>query len=147
MEQIDVAREFGATVYFGDGTRMDLLRQAGRGEAEAVLFCIDGDQIDANLLREVHEAFPDALIYIRAYDRRSIISLDPGKKDVVVREVFESAIVMAREALRGLGGSEQLIENTIDDYRKADQDRLKLQREAGDLRAGIDRMYVPDPRQ
>ena len=147
VEQIDIAREFGATVYFGDGTRLDLLRQAGASEAEAILFCIDGDQIDANLLREVHEAFPDALVYIRAYDRRSIISLDPGKNDVVVREVFESAIVMAKEALRGLGSSEQLIENTIDDYRKADEDRLKLQREAGDLRAGIDRMYVPDPRQ
>ena len=146
VEQIDVAREFGATVYFGDGTRMDLLRQAGAAEAEAILFCIDGDQIDANLLREVHEAFPAALLYIRAYDRRSIIRLDPGKNDVVVREVFESAIVMAREALRGLGSSEQLIEGAIDNYRKADEDRLKLQREAGDLRAGIDRMYVPDPR-
>ncbi|QNE06254.1 cation:proton antiporter [Croceicoccus marinus] len=146
VEQIDVAREFGATVYFGDGTRMDMLRQAGAAEAEAILFCIDGDQIDANLLREVHEAFPSALVHIRVYDRRSIIELDPGKNDVVVREVFESAIAMAREALRGLGSSEQLIENAIDDYRKADEDRLDLQREAGDLRAGIDRMFVPDPR-
>lgn len=146
VEQIDVAREFGATVYFGDGTRMDLLRQAGAAEAEAILFCIDGDQIDANLLREVHEAFPNALVYIRAFDRRSVIKIDPGKKDVVVREVYESAIVMAKEALRGLGSSEQLIENAIDDYRKADEERLDLQREAGDLRAGIDRMFVPDPR-
>ena len=146
VEQIDVAREFGATVYFGDGTRMDMLRQAGAAEAEAILFCIDGDQIDANLLSEVHEAFPSALVHIRVYDRRSIIKLDPGRNDVVVREVFESAITMAREALRGLGSSEQLIENAIDDYRKADEDRLDLQREAGDLRAGIDRMFVPDPR-
>lgn len=146
VEQIDVAREFGATVYFGNGTRMDLLRQAGAAEAEAILFCIDGDQIDAKLLQEVHEAFPNALVYIRAYDRRSVMKLEPGKKDVVVREVYESAITMAREALRGLGGSEQLIEKAIDDYRKADEERLALQREAGDLRAGIDRMFVPDPR-
>ena len=74
------------------------------------------------------------------------MKIDPGKKDVVVREVYESAIVMAKEALRGLGSSEQLIENAIDDYRKADEERLVLQREAGDLRAGIDRMFVPDPR-
>ena len=146
VNQIDVAREFGATVYFGDGTRMDLLRQAGAAEAEAILFCIDGDQIDANLLREVHEAFPEALVYIRVFDRRSVMKIDPGKKDVVVREVYESAIVMAKEALRGLGSSEQLIENAIDNYRKADEERLVLQREAGDLRAGIDRMFVPDPR-
>ncbi|WP_230291701.1 cation:proton antiporter [Croceicoccus sp. Ery5] len=146
VEQIDVAQEFGATVYFGDGTRMDLLRQAGASEAEAILFCIDGDQIDSHLLREVHEAFPKALVYIRAYDRRSILKMDPGEKDVVVREVYESAITMAREALRGLGTSEQHIDGAIEDYRKVDEERLKLQREAGDLRAGRDRMFVPDPR-
>lgn len=146
VEQIDVAQEFGATVYFGDGTRMDLLRQAGASEAEAILFCIDGDQIDSHLLREVHEAFPKALVYIRAYDRRSILKMDPGDKDVVVREVYESAITMAREALRGLGTSEQHIDGAIEDYRKVDEERLKLQREAGDLRAGRDRMFVPDPR-
>jgi len=72
--------------------------------------------------------------------------MDPGDKDVVVREVYESAITMAREALRGLGTSEQHIDGAIEDYRKVDEERLKLQREAGDLRAGRDRMFVPDPR-
>ena len=47
IEMIDVAGSFGAKVYYGDGTRLDLLRQAGAAEAELILFCIDGDQIDA----------------------------------------------------------------------------------------------------
>src|SRR5690606_23801247 len=38
-EQIDPAEEFGAKVYFGDGTRIDILRQAGAQEAAAILFC------------------------------------------------------------------------------------------------------------
>ena len=51
---IDVAGKFGAKVYYGDGTRLDLLRQAGAAEAELMLFCIDGDQLDAELLEGVH---------------------------------------------------------------------------------------------
>ena len=45
IEMIDIAGEFGAKVYYGDGTRMDLLRQAGAADAELILFCMDGDQL------------------------------------------------------------------------------------------------------
>ncbi|MEL0250818.1 MAG: NAD-binding protein, partial [Novosphingobium sp.] len=45
IEMIDVAAGFGAKVYFGDGTRLDLLRQAGAAEAEMIFFCMDGDQM------------------------------------------------------------------------------------------------------
>ena len=57
IEMIDVAGGFGAKVYYGDGTRMDLLRQAGAAEAELILFCIDGDQLSAELIDGVREAF------------------------------------------------------------------------------------------
>ncbi|WP_066771344.1 cation:proton antiporter domain-containing protein [Croceicoccus mobilis] len=143
IEQIDVAAEFGAKVYFGNGTRMDLLRQAGAGEAEAILFCIDGDQIDHALLTEVHGAFPKAEIFVRAYDRRSVIKMKPGENDTVVREVYESALKMARLALRELGGSESNVEEAEAAYRKADMERLKMQIESGDVRSGMDHMYVP----
>ena len=43
IEMIDVAGSFGAKVYYGDGTRLDVLRQAGAAEAELILFCHDGD--------------------------------------------------------------------------------------------------------
>ncbi len=63
-EMIDVAGNFGAKVYFGDGTRIDLLRQAGAGEASMILFCLDGDNPTADLLRSVREHFPQAKIYV-----------------------------------------------------------------------------------
>ena len=47
VSQIDIAEEFGSTVSIGDGTRMDLLRQAGAQDAALILFCIDGDQLFA----------------------------------------------------------------------------------------------------
>jgi len=138
-ELIDVAGEFGAKVYFGDGTRLDLLRQAGAAEAELILFCLDGEQPEADFLRAVREAFPDAAIFVRAFDRRMLIALRDAPVDYVVREVMESAVQMARAALEQIGDSEEDIDRVESFYRANDRERLDMQKEHGDIRAGRDR--------
>jgi len=135
IEMIDVAGQFGAKVYYGDGTRLDLLRQAGAAEAELILFCTDGDQIGAELVEAVHEAFPKASIFVRAYDRRSLLKLKDAPVAGVVREVLDSAVRMARQAMEAVGIEGEEIDRTEDLYRKRDRERLKIQLEAGDLRA------------
>jgi CPA2 family monovalent cation:H+ antiporter-2/glutathione-regulated potassium-efflux system protein KefB len=142
IEMIDVAGEFGAKVYYGDGTRIDLLRQAGAGEAELILFCMDGDGVDAELVEAVHEAFPNAAIFVRAFDRRQLLKLRGSPARGVVRELIESAIRMAREAMAAVGVDEDEIRRTEDLYRARDRERLKIQFEAGDLRAARDAMIV-----
>lgn len=142
IEMIDVAGDFGATVYFGDGTRLEVLRQAGAAEAELIMFCMDGDQIDANLVEGVRKAFPNAGIYVRAYDRRALVRLKPTPAKRVVREVLESAIKMARLALEDTGVSLEQINRAEDMYRARDRERLTLQIEAGDMRAARDRIIT-----
>jgi CPA2 family monovalent cation:H+ antiporter-2/glutathione-regulated potassium-efflux system protein KefB len=141
IEMIDVAEGFGAKVYFGDGTRLDLLRQAGAEEAELILFCIDGDQMTAEMVEAVHDAFPNAAIYVRGYDRRAMIRLG-GTPATVVREVLESAMKMARLALEGLDVSPEDIDRAEDMYRARDRERLKKQIETGDIRAARDRIIT-----
>ena len=134
IEMIDVAGEFGAKVYYGDGTRLDLLRQAGAADAELILFCIDGDQLEAETLEAVCEAFPDASIYVRTYDRRALVKLKRSRvKAFVVREVMESAIKMARVAMRDLDISPSDIDRAEETYRGRDKERLTLQIEANDM--------------
>jgi CPA2 family monovalent cation:H+ antiporter-2/glutathione-regulated potassium-efflux system protein KefB len=135
IEMIDVAGQFGAKVWYGDGTRLDLLRQAGAGEAQLILFCLDGDKIDAELVEAVHEAFPQAQIFVRAFDRRALLKLKGGPATAVVREVLESAIKMARLAMEAVGVDDQEIARTEDFYRQRDRERLRLQYEAGSLEA------------
>jgi CPA2 family monovalent cation:H+ antiporter-2/glutathione-regulated potassium-efflux system protein KefB len=146
IEMIDVAANFGAKVYYGDGTRLDLLRQAGGAEAELILFCTDGDQISPELVEAVHEAFPRAGIFVRAYDRRSLIKLKGAPVKGVVREVLESAIKMGRMAMASLGIEDEEIARTEDMYRARDKERLKAQVEAGDIRAAIDRIITQPAR-
>ncbi len=141
-EMIDVAGSFGAKVYFGDGTRLDLLRQAGAAEAELILFCMDGDQLSADQVEAVHEAFPRAAIFVRAFDRRAVVGLKGSPANYVVREVMESAIKMARLALQGLDASEEEIARAEDMYRARDRERLHKQIETGDMRAARDRILT-----
>jgi monovalent cation:proton antiporter-2 (CPA2) family protein len=146
IEMIDVAGSFGAKVYYGDGTRLDLLRQAGAAEAELILFCTDRDQIEPDFLEGVHEAFPDASIFVRAYDRRALLKLRDAPIAGAVREVLDSAVRMARMAMERVGVGTEEIDRTEDLYRARDRERLKAQLETGDLRAKVERMFTePEP--
>jgi CPA2 family monovalent cation:H+ antiporter-2/glutathione-regulated potassium-efflux system protein KefB len=138
IEMIDVAGDFGAKVYYGDGTRVDMLRQAGAADAELILFCIDGDQIEPELIEGVHAAFPGAAIFVRAFDRRALLKLKKAPIAGVVREVMESAVLMAKRALAEIGVDEAEIARTEDYYRDTDKKRLVAQHEAGDVRAARD---------
>ena len=135
VQRIDVAEEFGRKIYFGDGRRLDMLRQAGASEAQLIMFCAKGDEIDAELIEGVKQAFPNAAIYVRGYDRLSVISLAGSKAEYVMREMFESAIRMAVMALEHVGLNEEQIDKAERTYRENDRQRLAVQMEAGDVYA------------
>jgi CPA2 family monovalent cation:H+ antiporter-2/glutathione-regulated potassium-efflux system protein KefB len=142
VEMIETAGSFGMKVYYGNGTRTDILRQAGAADAELLLFCQDGDGLDTEALEGIHHAFPKATIFVRAYDRRSVMKMKGAPIAGAVREMLESAIVMARRAMDAVGVTQQEIDKTEAEYRRRDFERLKLQRETGDIRAGIDGMLT-----
>ena len=139
--QIELSEEFGTKVYYGDGTRLDLLRTAGAETAEAILFCQDGQELDRSGLEAVLEAFPQARVLVRVYDRRQIIEFAGLDVALVQREVFESAVVMGREALLALSVVGREAERVEAAYRERDADRLQAQSATGDLRAARDRMF------
>ena len=142
--QIELSEEFGTKVYYGDGTRIDLLRTAGAETAEAILFCQDGHDLDRAKLEAVLEAFPQAQVMVRAYDRRQVIDFDGLDIALIQRELFESAVVMGREALLKLGIDRREADRVEAAYRERDAERLERQSVTGDLRAARDRMFGAD---
>lgn len=142
--QIELADEFGTKVYYGDGTRLDLLRQAGADTAEAILFCHDDREFGAEQMKPILQAFPHALVMVRVFDRRQIIALDGCGLPLLQREVFESAVVMGRSALKALGIADREVVRVESEYRRRDTERLQMQSEAGDLHAGMDRSFGAD---
>ncbi|QIK79887.1 sodium:proton exchanger [Sphingomonas piscis] len=138
--QIEISQEFGTTVYYGDGTRLDLLRTAGAETAEGIFFCQDAP-LEREQLKAILEAFPQAKVMVRVYDRRQMMALDGLDVALMQRELFESAVSMARQALVSLGVSEREALRVEAEYRARDSERLQRQSETGDLRAAMDRMF------
>ncbi|MFM5913183.1 MAG: cation:proton antiporter [Chakrabartia godavariana] len=133
--QIERSGTFGSKVYYGDGRRIDILRKAGAEEARLILFCTDDADIGPAQIGPVLEAFPQAAVMVRAYDRRQVIALSDFDLACVVREVHESAIRMGAEALGRAGFSDEDVAETERDYRDRDRMRLEAQIETGDLHA------------
>ncbi|WP_156678595.1 cation:proton antiporter [Sphingomonas profundi] len=141
--QIDRSNDFGTKVYYGDGLRLDLLRQAGAGDARAIILCVDEDQLTADLLEPILKAFPQAAVLARVYDRRSLMRLDGLDLTGTTREVFESAVCMGRQALAAVGFDEAEVDRVEAEYRERDRRRLALQSESGDLRTAMEMMFSP----
>jgi monovalent cation:proton antiporter-2 (CPA2) family protein len=143
---IERADEFGTKVYYGDGTRLDLLRTAGADNAKIIAFC--NDNKDGGLSREnvraVLDAFPQAAVMVRAYDRVHLMKLDRLDLSFAQREMFESAIAMGRAALKASGVEPGEIDRVDREYRLRDCERLERQSRTGDLHAGQERAFAPD---
>ena len=142
--QIELADEFGTKVYYGDGTRVDLLRTAGAETAEGILFCQNPKELTREKLEAVFESFPHVAVMARVYDRLQVIEFDGLDLSVCQRELFESAVVMGREALVKLGTPRREAERVEREYRERDLDRLEAQTVTGDLHAKSDRSFGAD---
>ncbi|BBE35925.1 monovalent cation:proton antiporter-2 (CPA2) family protein [Sphingosinicella microcystinivorans] len=143
--QIELSGKFGRKVYYGDGTRLDVLRIAGAEEAQLLIYCNDRQQITNEMLGIVRRAFPNLKVLIRAFDRRHVMQLANADCDTVVREVHESAVLMGRAALKAADVDDETIDEIEAEYRERDSERLALQIASGDLRAGLDLTYGTYP--
>jgi monovalent cation:proton antiporter-2 (CPA2) family protein len=133
VERIRDAGRFGLKVYYGDGTRLDVLRAAGAEKAEMICICIDDQEAMMKIIEIIHENFQNARSFVRAFDRIHAIELMNRDVDYQIREVFESAIVFGRAALEELGTAPEEAAAAANDVRKRDIARLVLQKEVGTM--------------
>jgi monovalent cation:proton antiporter-2 (CPA2) family protein len=138
-EQITSAREFGFKVYFGDGTRLDILRAAGVSHARAVVIAVDNQGAAVRIAEMLHDECPLIPVFARSFDRRHSIQLIKSGVESPIRETYESALTMSALLLRAFGVEEERIGETLADVRLKDADRFALQL-AGDIYAGRDLM-------
>ncbi len=127
VDMIRAAGNFGFKVYYGDGTRLDVLRASGAGTAEAILVCVNNPESADKIVQLVKSEFPVAKLYVRSFDRGHTLRLIEARVDYQIRETFESALVFGRAVLVGLGFSPAEADDTARDVRKRDEERLALQ--------------------
>ena len=105
-DQVELVRRFGRRVYYGDATRLDLLRASGAAEAKLLIVAIDDRDRAEKLVDIAARHFPNLKILARAYDRRHAYRLLDKGAHVVERETFEAGLTLGAEALKILGFKE-----------------------------------------
>ncbi|KAF0230312.1 MAG: glutathione-regulated potassium-efflux system protein [Beijerinckiaceae bacterium] len=148
IDRIRAAGKFGFKVYYGDGRRLDVLRAAGAEKAGVIAICVDDREAASTIAEMAVRAFPQAKLFVRAYDRVHALDLMERGVKLPVRETFDSALGFGRDALMGLGLSEDEAEDVRLDVRKRDIQRLYRQRDEGIL-GGSDLLHgatiTPEP--
>ena len=148
VDAIQAATRFGFQVYYGDGTRLDVLRAAGAEHASLIAVCIDHKRATMKIVDIVKEHFPQAKLHVRSHDRRHSLELIAKDVDYQVRETFGSAIAFGVAALLGLGATVEEAEEIEADMRTRDAERFERQRAEG-LQGGRDLMHTrpvqPEP--
>ncbi len=102
-EQVESVRKFGWEAYFGDATRLDLLRTAGAGTARVLVIALDDVAQSEALAKLAREHFPALTIVARARNVSHYAALRRLGVEHIDRETFESALRSARTVLEQLG--------------------------------------------
>ena len=146
-QRVRQAENFGFRIYFGDGTRKDVLRMAGIEKAKLVAVTTQYRETTDRVVEMIASEFPDVPIYTRSYDRGHALDLLEKYDLWQIRETFESALVMGRALLEGMGFSEDEAMAIVDDVRERDKKRLESSGSEG-IMAGRDHLHnapVPEP--
>ena len=102
-EMIEAARSFGYRVFYGDATRLDLLRTAGAASAKILVVAVDDMAQSLRIVDLAKEHFPNLQIVARAHDVTHWNKLRDRGVMKVQRELFESSLSSACSVLELLG--------------------------------------------
>lgn len=136
-ELIRAAYDFGFKVYYGDGTRLDILHAAGAHHARAIIVCTDKPGTTLRIVEILKAEFPLAEVFARAFDREHALELVQKGVDGQMRETFHSALQFGREVLEHLGVEPEVAAAVAEDVRQRDAERFEMQI-GGGIYAGKD---------
>ncbi len=122
--QVEVVRRFGTKVYFGDPTRLDMLRAAGAEQARLLVVTLGDPVAVLHTIDVAKRNFPQLAILARARNRWYAHLLMDRDVDGLVREMFHSSLELAKQALKALGIDEAAAQRGVEFFRDQDEKLL-----------------------
>lgn len=142
IDMIQNAERFGFKIYYGDGSRLDILHASGADTAEAIVVCVDHKETTNKIVELVQHEFPMAKLLVRSYDREHALHLAKQNVDYMIRETFESAMLFGGAILEELGVDQGDVEEISQEIRERDKERFGTEIAADDVYAGIGLQYT-----
>ena len=154
-EQVDFMRHFGNTVFYGDASRLDLLRAAQADKAEIFVIATENPEANLRTARLLKRHFPHLKVFARARNRQHVFKLMDLNVDSIVRETFFSSLEIARGVFEALGYDKAAAADYVQRFRKHDErmlanqypvydDEAALLQSAKESRADLERLFQAD---
>jgi len=124
---VNFVRRFGNEVYYGDPSRLDLLRAAGAQNARVLVLAVDDVEASVRTATLVREQFPKLRIFARARNRQHAFALMDAGVTEVTRETYASSLEMAAAVLAALGEPPARARELVRRFREHDQKTLLAQ--------------------
>jgi glutathione-regulated potassium-efflux system protein KefB len=124
-EHIEFVQRFGNKVFFGDVTRLDLLRAARAGHASLFVLAIDDVDASVRTAELVRAHFPNLRILARARNRQHAYRLRRAGVTELVRETFAASLELTQAALEALGEEPGRARSAIERFRSHDEALLE----------------------
>lgn len=139
-DRIRQAANFGFRIYFGDGTRRDVLVSSGIEKAKIVVVATQKKETTNRIVELIQSEFPNVRLFARSYDRIHSLWLREKGVEYELRETLESGLLFGAKTLEALGMPEARAEEILQDIRRRDEERLQIQAVEG-ISAGRDKLF------
>jgi glutathione-regulated potassium-efflux system ancillary protein KefC/glutathione-regulated potassium-efflux system protein KefB len=124
---VDFVRRFGNDVYYGDASRLDLLRAAGAEKAKVFVLAIDDVDASIRTAQMIRSQFPKLKVFARARNRQHTFSLmDAGVKHIM-RETLLSSLELTTQVLQELGETQASARDAVRKFKQHDERTLAAQ--------------------
>jgi glutathione-regulated potassium-efflux system ancillary protein KefC/glutathione-regulated potassium-efflux system protein KefB len=130
--QVDFVRRFGNKLYYGDATRLEMLRAAGAGQAEVLVLAIDDVEASVKTAELVRRHFPKLRVLARARNRQHAFRLMAAGVDDIWRETYASSLELAEGTLVALGTAPSTASAQVRRFRAHDEETLRRQAAVGE---------------
>ncbi|MCE3075468.1 monovalent cation:proton antiporter-2 (CPA2) family protein [Chryseobacterium gwangjuense] len=102
-DRVKLLRSYGFKVYYGDATRIPILRAAGIEDAQILVLCLDDPDDNKFIAELVREHYPKVKIFVRAKNRIDAYNHLNNGIDNIYRETLGTAVDMAVDVLHETG--------------------------------------------
>jgi glutathione-regulated potassium-efflux system ancillary protein KefC/glutathione-regulated potassium-efflux system protein KefB len=124
---VDFVRRFGNKIYYGDASRLELLRAAGAESAQILVLAVDEVEASIRTAALVRAQFPRLKIYARARNRQHAFALMDAGVTGIIRETLASSLEMAVQVLEALGETPAAAREAARRFRVHDEATLAAQ--------------------
>ena len=125
--QVDFVRRFGNKLYYGDASRLEMLRAAGAAQASVLVVAIDDVEASVRTAEIALRHFPNLRVLARARNRQHVFRLMEAGVTDIWRETFASSLEVAEAALVALGTAREDALTQVRRFREHDEATLQAQ--------------------